>query len=40
MNPALDSPRTQRFGKYALVERLGRFLVELAAAKMDETFPY
>ena len=24
----------------ALAERLGRFLVELAAAKMDETFPY
>jgi creatinine amidohydrolase len=39
-DPAAASPEKGQRLMDVLVERLGRFLVELAAARMDETFPY
>jgi creatinine amidohydrolase len=39
-NPAAASPEKGRALMDALTERLGRFLVELAAAPVDEKFPY
>ena len=39
-NPAAATPEKGQTLMKALAERLGQFLVELAAAKLDDNFPY